>query len=79
MHKVAHGDGGITLPVGMTGRASRAKAAVGDKPVFAYMASLPQPQRDVTEAVDALARKTSPGNQRFPSTTERCSRGERRR
>lgn len=43
MHKVAHGDGGITLPVGMTGRASRAKAAVGDKPVFAYMASLPQP------------------------------------
>jgi hypothetical protein len=44
----------------MTGRASPAKAAVGDKPVFAYIASLPQPQRDIAEAVDTLAAKTLP-------------------
>lgn len=44
----------------MTGRASPAKAAVGDKPVFAYIASLPQPQRGIAEAVDALAAKTLP-------------------
>ena len=31
-----------TLPEAMTGRASPAKAAVGDQPVFAYIASLPQ-------------------------------------
>lgn len=41
----------------MTGRASPAKAAVGDKPVFEYIASLPHPQRGITEAVDALAAK----------------------
>ena len=29
----------------VTGKASAAKAAVGDEPVFAYIASLPQPQR----------------------------------
>ena len=44
-----------TLPVAMTGRASPAKAAVGDKPVFAYISSLPQPQRSIAERVDALA------------------------
>ena len=49
-----------TLPEAMTGRASPAKAAVGDKPVFAYIASLPQPQRGVAEAVDTLAAKTLP-------------------
>ena len=49
-----------TLPEAMTGRASPAKAAVGDKPVFAYIASLPQPQRGIAEAVDALAAKTLP-------------------
>ena len=53
-----------TLPVAMTGRASPAKAAVGDKPVFAYIASLPQPQRSIAERVDALAAKTLPGLQR---------------
>ena len=47
-----------SLPEAMTGRASPAKAAVGDKPVFAYIASLPQPQRSIAEAVDALAAKT---------------------
>lgn len=54
----------FTLPEAMTGRASPAKAAVGDKPVFAYLASLPQPQRGIAEAVDALAAKTLPGLQR---------------
>ncbi len=49
-----------TLPAAMTGRASTAKAAVGDKPVFAYIASLPEPQRSIAEAVDALATRTLP-------------------
>ena len=53
-------DVATTLPEAMTGRASPAKAAVGDKPVFAYIASLPQPQRGIAETVDALAAKTLP-------------------
>jgi hypothetical protein len=54
-----------TLPKSMlTGKASAAKAADGDKPVFAYIASLPQPQRGIAESVDALAAKTLPGLQR---------------
>lgn len=53
--------GAFSLPEAMTGRASPAKAAVGDEPVFAYIASLPQPQRGVAEAIDALAAKTLPG------------------
>lgn len=53
-----------TLPAAMTGRASAAKAAVGDKPVFAYIGSLPQPQRGIAEAVDALAARTLPDLQR---------------
>jgi len=52
------------LPAAMTGRASPAKAAVGDKPVFAYIASLPQPQRSIAERVDALAADTLPDLQR---------------
>jgi hypothetical protein len=55
---------GFTLPEAMTGRASPAKAAVGDKPVFAYIGSLPQPQRGIAEAIDALAAETLPGLQR---------------
>lgn len=47
-----------------TGKASPAKAAEGDAPVFAYIASLPQPQRAIAERVDALAAKTLPGLQR---------------
>jgi hypothetical protein len=53
-----------TLPTAMTGRASPAKAAVGDKPVFAYISSLPEPQRSIAERVDALAAKTLPALQR---------------
>jgi hypothetical protein len=53
-----------SLPVAMTGRASPAKAALGDKPVFDYIASLPQPQRSIAERIDALAAETLPGLQR---------------
>lgn len=53
-----------TLPAAMTGRASPAKAKVGDAPVFAYYRSLPEPQRSVAEAVDALAAETLPGLKR---------------
>lgn len=54
-----------TLPKSMvTGKASPAKPAVGDAPVFAYIASLPQPQRAIAECVDALAARTLPGLQR---------------
>ena len=53
-----------TLPAAMTGRASPAKAAVGDKPVFAYISSLPQPQRAIAERVDALAARTLPALER---------------
>src|SRR5580700_6880042 len=60
----AQGDVLTTLPVAMTGRASPAKAALGDKPVFAYISSLPQPQRSIAERVDALAAKTLPALQR---------------
>lgn len=53
------------LPKSMvTGKASSAKAADGDKPVFDYIASLPQPQRSIAEYIDALAAKTLPGLQR---------------
>ena len=53
------------LPKSMvTGKASSAKAGVGDQRVFAYIASLPQPQRGIAERVDSLAAKTLPGLQR---------------
>lgn len=48
----------------MTGKISPAKAAVGDKPVFAYIATLLQPQRGIAERVDALAARTLPGLER---------------
>jgi len=51
-------------PAAKTGRASPAKAAEGDKPVFAYIASLPPSQRRIAEAIDALAAKALPGLQR---------------
>lgn len=52
------------LLVAMTGKASPARAEEGDQPVFAYLASLPQPQRGIAERVDALAAKTLPELQR---------------
>src|SRR3954452_1513896 len=58
------GTASYTLPDAMTGRASPAKAAVGDKPVFAYISSLPEPQRSIAERVDALAAKMLPNLQR---------------
>ena len=48
------------LPEAMTGKVGPARAAEGDKPVFAYIAGLPQPQRGIAEAVDALAARTLP-------------------
>ena len=60
----ADGDTPIELPAAMTGRASPAKAAVGDQPVFDYIRSLPEPQRSVAEHVDALAARTLPALQR---------------
>jgi hypothetical protein len=60
----APGDATWTLPEAMTGRASPARAVVGDKQVFAYIASLPQPQQGIAEAVDALAARTLPNLQR---------------
>jgi hypothetical protein len=38
------------LLVAMTGKASPAKAAEGDEPVFAYIATMPQPQRGTPSA-----------------------------
>jgi len=58
------GQTGTKLLVAMTGKASAAKAAEGDEPVFAYIASLPQPQRSIAERVDALAANTLPNLQR---------------
>jgi hypothetical protein len=60
----AGGPATTKLLVAMTGKASAAKAAVGDGPVFAYIASLPQPQRGIAERIDALAARTLPGLQR---------------
>ena len=60
----AQGETATKLLVAMTGKASSAKAADGDEPVFAYIASLPQPQRAIAERVDALAAKTLPDLQR---------------
>ena len=62
--KTARGAAAAKLLVAMTGKASAAKAAEGDAPVFAYIASLPQPQRGVAERIDALAAKTLPDLQR---------------
>ena len=58
--KTTRGKTTTKLLVAMTGKASAAKAAEGDEPVFAYIASLPQPQREIAEHIDALAAKTLP-------------------
>ena len=51
---------GAPLLTSMTGKASPAKAAEGDKPVFAYIESLPEPQKSIAKHVDALAAKALP-------------------
>ena len=56
--------GTVGLRVAMTGKASPAKPAEGDKPVFAYIASLPQPQRSIAERLDDLAAQAVPGLKR---------------
>jgi hypothetical protein len=54
-----------TLHADMTaGKASDARAAEGDAPVVAYIASLPEPQRGIAERVDAIAARTLPGLRR---------------
>jgi hypothetical protein len=58
--KTAESKTATKLLVAMTGKASPAKAAEGNEPVFAYIASLPQPQRGIAECIDALAAKTLP-------------------
>src|SRR4051794_15261356 len=62
-HKIA-----ITVPeetlASARRAASAAKAAEGDEPVFAYIASLPQPQRGIAERIDVLAAGTLPDLQR---------------
>lgn len=52
------------LLTSMTGKASPAKSAVGDRPVFDYIASLPEPQRSIALAIDDLAARTLPGLER---------------
>jgi hypothetical protein len=56
----SHSDGATPLLVAMTGKASPAKAEEGDEPVFAYIATLLQPQRSVAERIDALAAEALP-------------------
>jgi hypothetical protein len=62
--KSAPGKTPAKLLVAMTGKASAAKTATGDEPVFAYIASLPPPQRGIAERIDALAAKNLPDLQR---------------
>jgi hypothetical protein len=62
--ETAQGETATNLLVAMTGKASAAKTAEGDEPVFAYIASLPQPQRGIAERIDALAAKTLPDLER---------------
>jgi len=62
--KTVQGTTARKLLVAMTGKASAAKTAEGDKPVFAYIATLPEPQRGIAERVDTLAAKTLPNLKR---------------
>ena len=59
-----HGTNTTNLLTAMTGKASDAKGADGDAPVFAHIAGLPQPQRAIAERIDALAARTLPGLRR---------------
>ena len=55
-----HRETTLELRTAMAGKASDAKTADGDAPAFAYIASLPQPQRGIAEEIDALAARTLP-------------------
>jgi len=50
----------VQIKTEMDGKASDAKTADGDAPVFAYIHRLPQPQRGIAEQVDALAARELP-------------------
>ena len=54
----------MELLVAMTGKATPAKAAEGDRPVFAYITGLPQPHRGIAERIDALAAAQLPNLRR---------------
>jgi hypothetical protein len=55
----------MELRADMTGgKASEARTADGDAPVFAYLARLPEPQRGIAKRIDALAAATLPGLRR---------------
>jgi hypothetical protein len=62
--KTVHRTTATKLLVAMTGKASAAKAAEGDEPVFAYIASLPRLQRGIAERIDTLAARTLPNLKR---------------
>ena len=53
----AQGEPPVKLLVAMTGKASAAKTASGDEPVFAHIATLPQPQRLRSEEESLVAGK----------------------
>ena len=63
-NSAASSEVGAPLLASMTGKASPAKPAVGDRPVFDYIASLPEPQRSLALAIDDLAARTLPELQR---------------
>src|SRR6266540_1959055 len=63
-HDPAKAEAPTELLVAMTGKASSAKTAEGDEPVFAYISSLPQPQRAIAERIDAIAAREIPGLRR---------------
>lgn len=64
MHEREAAPNTLKLRTRMEGKASDAKTADGDAPVFAYLASLPQPQRAIAEHIDALAARTLQGLRR---------------
>jgi hypothetical protein len=51
--KSARGKTLAKLLVAMPRKASATKRAASDAPVFAYIASVPQPQRGIAERIDA--------------------------
>jgi hypothetical protein len=72
--KPARGKTTTQLLVAMTGKASAAKAAEGDEPEFAYIASLPQPQREIDERQAASWMKQAAAMPFFGGTKQSRSR-----